>query len=196
MSETEQARALGYVAGVPGEPVRWIETLPADLDASLLPGEVAARCDRTQLCPGTLTDAAIFVPATATIGQLRAALWAKAKSQRYMAMMGGCDVPGIGRVQTDTTPQRDSQARIAMEAGRAARAIAAGLSWSIDFTMADNSVRPTTAADMIAIDDAVAAHVQACRAAGEAIRTLIEAAEDEAALAAIDITAGYPPIPA
>jgi hypothetical protein len=58
--------------------------------------------------------------------------------------------------------------------------------------MADNSVEPHDGPALIAMDDAVAAFAQACRDAGTAIRAAIDAAPDAAALAAVDITAGYP----
>lgn len=49
-----------------------------------------------------------------------------------------------------------------------------------------------TAAELTALGIAAGAHVQACFANVETIAGLIEAAEDEAAVAAIDLDAGWP----
>jgi hypothetical protein len=62
----------------------------------------------------------------------------------------------------------------------------------IDWTMEDNSIVAHDAPALIAMGMAVVAYLDVCQQAGTAIREAIDAAEDQAALDAIDITAGYP----
>ncbi|WP_347269850.1 DUF4376 domain-containing protein [Rhizorhabdus histidinilytica] len=194
----DEDRPLGYVLGRPGERTRiYCEETAALLPHWLREGEVAVRCDRADLKPGMISaDGLSFIPDETTIAELRAARWRQAKDIRFMRMTGGCLVPGIGLVDTRNDPISNSQLFVAGAALSASRALAIDpdTDWSKDWTLADNSVVTLSAAQMIALGDAVEAHLQACQDAGTAIRALIDAADDEAALAAIDITAGYPPI--
>ncbi|ABQ68534.1 hypothetical protein Swit_2175 [Rhizorhabdus wittichii RW1] len=192
-----EERVLGYVLGRPGEAVRtYCEETVALLPHWLREGEVAVRLDRADLRPGTISaDGSSFIPDDTALEELRSARWSEAKDIRFMRMTGGCLVPGVGVVDTRNDPVSNSQLFVAGAALSATRAQMTGEPWSKEWTLADNSVVTLDAAQMIAIGDAVEAHLQACQDAGTAIRALIDAAEDEAALAAIDITAGYPPLP-
>lgn len=182
-----------YAIGMPGEinPRFRGSTDPADIPLMMQPGEVAVPWDTPQ--PGAISaDGASFVPAVPCLAECKAVRWEAAKNVRYSMTHGGCDVPGIGRVDTKVMPQKNSPALISAAALSALRAKLAGEPWSRTWTLADQSAAVVDADAMLAIGAAVDAHIEACHAAGAAIRALIDAAEDEAALAAIDITAGYP----
>ena len=71
-------------------------------------------------------------------------------------------------------------------------ALRSGQPYSITWTMLDNSTKTLNAVEMIEVGLAVLAHVDACHNKARAFRTEIEAAADEAALLAIDVTAGWP----
>jgi hypothetical protein len=64
--------------------------------------------------------------------------------------------------------------------------------WSTVFRFADNSLAPVDAAEMIAIGQAVREHVTASYARGWTLEAAVGAAGTMAALAAIDIDAGWP----
>lgn len=118
----------------------------------------------------------------------RAARWADAFAYREQRAGGGCMTPS-GRVQTDA---EKSLVKINGASSAAIVSKMAGLPFSVDFTMEDNSVEVLDADGMIAVGMAVVAYVNECQKAGTAIRDAIDAAPDKAAIDAIDITAGYP----
>jgi hypothetical protein len=113
--------------------------------------------------------------------------WAAAKVYRDARMQAGCPT-AKGVVDTN----EDSQRKINGAATAALIAKVGGADWSIEWTMADNSVVPHDADEMIALGVSVAAHIAACQNAGTAVRTAIEAADTPQAVDQIDITAGYP----
>jgi hypothetical protein len=90
----------------------------------------------------------------------------------------------------------DSQARIAAMGIMALGTITdpAGSPWPPGFywVAADNSHVAMDAAAMYAFGRAVGSHVSACVLRLRAIKDAIAGAADQAALAAIDVTAGYP----
>lgn len=90
----------------------------------------------------------------------------------------------------------DSQARIAAMGIMALGSITdpANSPWPDGFywVAADNSHVPMDAAAMYAFGRAVGAHVSACVLRLRAIKDAIAGAADQAALDAIDVTAGYP----
>lgn len=135
---------------------------------------------------GICRDGAIVYP-DRTLPERREARWIEARAFRNARQEGGCATP-LGRVNTDA----DSQRKIAGAALAAMVAASAGQPLPIQWTMEDNRVVTHDGPAMLAMGMAVTAHLAACQDAGTAIRELIEAAEDQAALDAIDITAGYP----
>ena len=152
-------------------------------------GEVAIEIDG--FAPGRISlDGSAFEPHVADLAELKAARREEAKRVRRKRIGQGVMAAGIGMVQTDAGPGRDSMAAIERLASRAVRQ-PAGL---FRLKLADNSFAEITSAQMIEIADLVGAHEQACRDACDAILALIEAA-GEAELDAIDITAGYPALP-
>lgn len=126
-------------------------------------------------------------PPEPSITDLREAHWADARRYRERCTNGGC-VTSWGRVDTDD----DSRLKISGAVQMAMLAQMAGDPYSIDWTMSDNSQVTLDAVGMLQMGVSVGEHVKLCHANGTSIRTAIEAAADETALAAIDITAGYP----
>lgn len=120
---------------------------------------------------------------------LRARRWRQAKDYRDTRARGGCMTPE-GPVQTDDA----SRLKINGAFVAAAAAQAAGQPFSIDWTMADNSVVAHGAGEFVALGMAVVMFMDACQKAAETIRDAIfdEANATAAAIAAIDIEAGYP----
>lgn len=184
-----------YAIGLPGGEARICEFPVADdLAAKVRPGEVAVEIDGW--AEGRLSeDGTAFILHVPGLDELKGALREEAKRVRRKRIGQGITVAGIGAIQTDSGPGRDSLAAIERYASLAARHLDDDPPWSIDWTPVDNIEVALSAAQMVAVGDAAAAHEQACRTAANAIFALIDAAEDEAALAAIDITAGYPPLP-
>lgn len=113
--------------------------------------------------------------------------WADAKAYRDQVMAAGCVTPS-GRVDTNA----DSQARISSFATSAMVAQSTGAAFSIAFTLQDNSTATLDAAEMLAVLSAMTSFLNACQAAGTAIRVQIDGAVSITALDAIDITSGYP----
>ena len=126
------------------------------------------------------------VPAQSLDGA-RARLWDRAKAARDAAEFGGCETPS-GRADTG----RDSIMRLNGAVSAAQLALAAGQAFSVDWTMADNSVVTLDAPGAIALGLAAMAHTVACHERGRELRAAIAGAADLAALAAIDVTAGWP----
>jgi hypothetical protein len=163
---------------------------PSDLAAKMRPGEWAVPIEA--FAEGRMSaDGQSFVRHVPDLAELRSARRVLAKNVRHKRIGQGVMVPGVGLVQTDSGPGRDSLAAIERLAGRAMRQ--AGETFRLK--LADNSVAEITAAQMIEVADLVGAHEQACRDACDAILAAIDAAADEAGLDAIDLTAGYPPLP-
>lgn len=118
---------------------------------------------------------------------VRARKWEAAKAARDAAEFGGCETPS-GRADTS----RDSIMRLNGAVAAAQIALAAGQPFSVDWTLADNSVVALDAPAMVALGLAAMAHIVACHEHGRALRLAIADAADLAALAGIDVTAGWP----
>lgn len=167
---------------------------PGAMQAQLVPAEVAAHHD---LAGATVLDVAdgfslagkvIDWQALAVVDDmatLRAAKWDAVKALRDHRRMGTIAVAGIGPVQADV----ESRALIL---GQVARAGIIGIGFAVTWTMADNTTRACTLADLNAIQRAIGDRDDACQARSRTLRAAINAAATPAALAAIDITAGWP----
>lgn len=129
----------------------------------------------------------IEVTSAADLATARLRRWEAAKQVRSARIDAGCVTP-LGRVDTDEV----SRLNISGAVQAATIAQAAGQSFAIDWTMADDSVVTHDAAAMIAMGLAVAAYVSACHDAARGVRDAIDAAADLTALAAITIDGGYP----
>lgn len=88
---------------------------------------------------------------------------------------------------TTRSVQRITTAALAAQA-----ALAAGAPFAIDWTCADNSVLPLDAGGVIGMPVALAQHAAALHAHARSLKAAIDAADSEAALAAINIQAGWP----
>jgi len=122
------------------------------------------------------------------IDEAKATLWNAAKSHREQRENGGVTIPGVGTVQSDAISRGYINGAVLM----AQIALTQSQPYAINWTLADNSVVTLDALGMIAVGVAAGQHVAACHAAAQAIRASIDAAEDHAALAVIDVEAGYP----
>lgn len=111
------------------------------------------------------------------LADLRAARWAEIKRVRAVAEVAPLAV--AGRVYD---ADAESQRRIA---GAVQLAVIAPPGWSIDWTLADNSVATLTAADVIAVGVALGAQVSAAHAVARVLRAQIDTAADAAAINAI-----------
>lgn len=117
----------------------------------------------------------------------QASTWATAKAYRDTMAVGGCMTP-LGRVDTTDV----SKLNIVGASSAASIAKASGQPFSVDWTMADNSVVTLDADAMINVGMSVVSFLNSVQTAGTAIRAKIDAATDLITLAGIDITAGYP----
>lgn len=117
-----------------------------------------------------------------TLARLRR--WEAAKLVRDAHIDSGCMTP-LGRVDSDEA----SRLNISGAVQTALIAQAAGQPFSIDWTMADNSVVSHDGPATVAMGLAVAGFVSACHEAARAIRVAIEAADDPDTT---DIEGGYP----
>lgn len=137
---------------------------------------------------GALVEVDLLVDPARQLAKARADRWAAAKAYRDARQVGGCTTQW-GRVQTDDA----SQGRIGNAALGASIRKAAGQPFSINWTMADNTVAILDADGTIGLGFAVLSFVAACQDAGTAIRASIDAATTPDAVAAVDVAAGYPP---
>lgn len=97
--------------------------------------------------------------------------------------------PYRGKV-LDSTPR--SVQRITAAALAAQAILASGKSYSVDWTCADNSTLTLDAAGIIGMPVALAQHAAALHDHARSLKAAVDAADSEAALAAIDIQAGWP----
>jgi hypothetical protein len=117
----------------------------------------------------------------------RLSKWSACKSRRSSAEEAGCQTP-LGRVDTDA----DSQRKISGSVQMAMLAQAAGVPFSIDWTMEDDTAVTHDAQAMILMGMAVGQHVAACHAAGFLKREAIYAAQTVEEVGAIDLEEGWP----
>jgi hypothetical protein len=180
-----------YAIGVPGVHPRIILSTPHREDAEIQAqaGEVCLLLTDIPAEPYILTaDGTQLSTVAVPLSQLQAAAWVQARAYRDHRQESGCETP-LGRVDTDS----DSQRKINGAVTAAMVAAMTGAEFApITWTMTDNTPVVHDAAAMIAMGMTVVAFLDACQNAGTAVRAAIEAAPDETALAAVDITAGYP----
>lgn len=118
--------------------------------------------------------------AVPTIAALRADKWEQVKAARDAAESGGFAWDG-----STFDSDLPSQSRIQGAVQLALLAAQAEQPFTIDWTLADNTVRTLSGPDAIAVGMALAAHVQAVFDHGRDLREQIDAAADAAALAGI-----------
>lgn len=98
--------------------------------------------------------------------------WERIKAERSAREYSGFEWDG-SRFDSDA----ESQRRIQGAAQLAMLAQAAGQPFSIDWTLADNSVRTLSGADMIAVGTAMGVHVATVHTIGRQLRAAINAAQ-------------------
>ncbi len=132
---------------------------------------------------GARTEAADLPTVALSLTEQKAAKLATAAERRWQTETGGITVGGIS-VHTD------DRSKLMLTGARVKAAANAG--FETQWVTADGQIVALTAAQIIAISDAVLAHVDACFAHFATLAAAIDAAADETALVAIDITAGWP----
>lgn len=123
----------------------------------------------------------------ADVGPLKAAARATINAERNAREQGG--FPYAGRI---IDSDMASCIRIAGAASAAQAALAQQQPFSVDWTCADNSVLSLDAAGVIGMLAALAVHSDAMHQHARILKAQIDAAQDAAAVEAIDIDAGWP----
>ncbi len=103
------------------------------------------------------------------LGQLKSDKWEEIKAARTNAEHGGFEWDG-----SIFDSDEASQQRITM----AAQIATASTEFSVDWTLADNSIRTLSGADMAAVCVAMGLHVNAQHVIGRALRQQIDDAQD------------------
>lgn len=128
-----------------------------------------------------MAGGAIDSPAEAAdMTQAKARAWARVRASRDAFEFGTFSVDGIGRFDSDLA----SQQRI-MGAVVAAQLSGPGAGWTIDWTLADNSVMTLDFAQMVLVGEGLAAHVSEAHERGRLLRALIDACQTVEAADAI-----------
>lgn len=122
-----------------------------------------------------------------TVEGNRQIIWRAAKDARDAHIDGGAMTPS-GAVDSDS----EARSNISGAVIGALVAKQAGASYSITWTLLDNSTATLNADQTIAMGIAVLAHVDACHERARQLRSAIESAANMAELLAIDVTAGWP----
>lgn len=152
-----------------GSPVKWGQCQPELLNMQAGEGERA------------LETAAL------TVDGNRMIVWEQVRKLRNAAIDAGAPTP-FGLVDSD----EQARANVSGAALGALIAKSAGASYSVTWTMLDNSTVDLDADDMIGLGLAILAHVNGCHERARELRTEIEAAADMAELLAIDVAVGWP----
>jgi hypothetical protein len=122
------------------------------------------------------------------LDELKNARWLDVKQLRDQHIDGGCDVPAIGRFDTDVL----SRSNINGAVTGAFMAKVAAAPFAVQWKLADNSLVELDADQMIHAGQTVLAHVSTCHGRSQALGLLIAAAATKADLEAIDIEEGWP----
>lgn len=177
-----------HVIGLPGRAPRLILSVSLeDAERQVQDGEVHFEAE---VPPGRWVidaDGTGLVAYAPLLDERKRARWLAARDYRDGRASGGCVTPA-GRVDSDP----ESRGKISGGSTAAIASKAAGIAFSIDWTMADNSVVTLDADAMIAMGLAVVQHVATCQQIGTGIRDRISSATTDAELDAIDIMEGYP----
>lgn len=105
-----------------------------------------------------------------TLDQIKAEKWSELKARRDAEECGGFEWDG-SRFDSDADSQRRIQGMVQL----AQISLAQGLPFSIDWTLFDNTVRTLSAEDGIAVGLAMAEHIGAVFAHGQALRAQLDA---------------------
>ena len=179
-----------YALGKPGQSVRQLiqESSQADADIQCGSGEVAVKLLAFITSPLLISANGLstsIVPPT--LSGTKAEAWLKVRARRDQAEAAGCNT-ALGRIDTDA----DSQRKISGAVQMALIALTAGQSFSVGWTMHDNTTVEHDAQAMIDLGLAAGAHVATCHAVAVAKRALIMAASTIAEVEAVSIEDGWP----
>lgn len=142
--------------------------------------QAAAKADRPAYRQAHWDNSTMAWVDDRTLDQLKASRWGVMLAARSADEFG----PFVWDGSTFDGDER-SQARIQSAVLLALLAAQTDTSFSIDWTLADNSVRTLTGANMIAVGQAMSVHVAAAHAAGRTKRTEIMAAANAADVDAV-----------
>lgn len=165
---------------------------PAARQASVLPDEFIERHDLAGKTVIDVPDDFVWSGKTVDwptltivvdIEGARAARWAEVKAKREAVQNGGCDTPA-GRVQSDP----DSRGLI----NGAVTMAMIDPDFLLDFTLANNATVALDGPAMIAVGQAVGSFVATAHAVAVTKRAAIDAATTLAAVAEVDLEAGWP----
>jgi len=179
--------------------VRWTCSISPDLTFDPALGSLQVADDAFVQSDGSLRNAGGYIVVNgaladrvATLGESRAAQ-TNAAVAHYNALIAAGFTYGGALFQIDSAAQANIAAMGVMALGSITDP--AGSPWPAGFywIAADNSHLPMDAAQMYAFGRAAGAYVSACVLRLRAIKDAIASAPDQAALDAIDVTAGYPP---
>jgi len=147
----------------------------------VMPGGGAIVEGHVDLTPDQVAELAALI--SPSLDQRKARALAALAARRWQAETGGIIVGGLA-IKTD----EDTQRKITGAYVKADKDAGFTVQWKVDagvFVTLD-------AAIIVAVGDAVTAHIQSCFENEADLSTLIVEAGDEAALAAIDIESGWP----
>lgn len=159
--------------------------ISAALHASLLSAQAIGQCIVADEDGNPIT---VAPRSLLTLDQHKEARWLDVKQLRDQHIDGGCDVPAIGRFDTDML----SRSNITGAVTGALMAKLAAAPFTVQWKLADNSLVELDADQMIIAGQAVLSHVSTCHARSQALGLLIAAADAKSDLEAIDIEEGWP----
>ena len=122
-----------------------------------------------------------------TLAELQDQSWLRIKAERDRREQAGA--PYLGKA-LDSDEKSVTRISIAVQAAQAA--ISAGTSFSLDWTMQDNSVVSMTAAEVVGMSVALATHSNGLHLAARAVREKILAATDAAGVEAAEKVVVWP----
>lgn len=160
--------------------------IPEGLFGAIYDGPEGVEAIETAIEDGEI----IFRPRTILLVEAQAALWEQVKAIRERRINWGVTVPGIGRFDSS----QEARDNVAGAAGAALTAIVMGTpeAFSAEWTLADNTSRTMTAQEMVQVQLAGVAYIDAVHARARALRVLIDAATTLAELEAVPIESGWP----
>ena len=138
-------------------------------------GDFIAEADGTWVNPNKLL----------TLAELQDQAWSRIKTERDLREEAGA--PYLGKI-LDSDEKSVTRISIAVQAAQAA--ISAGTSFSLDWTMQDNSVVTMTAAEVVGMSVALATHSNGLHLAARAVHEKILAATDAAGVEAAEAAMG------
>jgi hypothetical protein len=141
------------------------------------------------VAPGSKFEGGTIVSGDApSLAEKQVSLLTKIVVERDKALHGGYPATGLGVFQTDDVSIRN----ILGTAQMAALSKMSASAFSIDWRLADDSMVTLDADGFIAVSAGVMEHVKDCYAHSWTLKAAVEAAEDDATIDAIDVTAGWP----